>query len=164
MITLYLALNGKRLSMNVILNVFQVMISFSVYESVRQICVARKQSYCPHLEHSLERWPAPSIWKAEESQYRGTFNLGSSYPKKTVYIKPWCQALSPYLFNAFVPILCLIKHMLVSVPRLNLNIAAVLSYGPVSRSSLELTTLDGNAFIQILALTQVLENIAVISN
>lgn len=54
--------------------------------------------------------------------------------------------------------------MLVSVPRLNLNIAAVLSYGPVSRSSLELTTLDANAFMQILARTQVLEKIAVISN
>lgn len=55
--------------------------------------------------------------------------------------------------------------MLVSVPSLaKFEHAALLSCGPVSSSSLELTTLDINAFIRILARNHVSEKIAVISN
>lgn len=71
---------------------------------VRFAWVARKHSYSPR---SLERWRVPSIWKAEESQCTGKFHL-----------EPLYKALVPstYFFHSYL--LCLIKHMVVSISSL----------------------------------------------
>lgn len=91
-----------------ILNVFQV-ISFSVW-----ICAS-------DLRESLGNIPTVhAVWKGDECQVferQRSHNVQENFIW-SLYIKHWCQALVPstYFFHSYL--LCLIKHMVVSISSL----------------------------------------------